>query len=335
MKIILSTANVLSIWEAKPVPHFPALRKKPILFSLLILVLLVSSAIILFHGYIAYQLLHPHVDPITSNPMLAKNLAYEDIRFFSKNHQTLANGWYIPAKGSEQTVIFSHGYGANREETWVPMYDLAEKLHLQDYNVVMFDYGFASSDHKAVTGGKQESQELLGAIDVAKRRGAKEIYIWGFSMGAGTALQTALYSKDIDGMILDSTFILEPDTLYYNIKQYINLPRNPSLSLIRWSFPFLNGTSLSQIPYKEVKNKSYDMPIFMIHSTRDEKAPYQLAEAISHKQQVSSGDNFWLVDDSMHELIYRMHSDEYLRKTFSFLRGISDHHGKIELASAQ
>ncbi len=30
-------------------------------------------------------------------------------------------GWYIPAdKDVNKTIIFSHGYGANREETWVP-----------------------------------------------------------------------------------------------------------------------------------------------------------------------------------------------------------------------
>lgn len=52
--------------------------------------------------------------------------------------------------------------------------------------------------------------------------------VWGFSMGAGTALQTGLVSEDIDAMILDSTFLLEPDTLYHNIKQNIDLPRQPS-----------------------------------------------------------------------------------------------------------
>ncbi|ANE48676.1 alpha/beta hydrolase [Paenibacillus swuensis] len=300
-------------------------RKQPLLLASACLILLLSSCAIAFHAFIAYRLLNPIVAPIASNPLLAKGMPYEDVTFPSVNGKTQVNGWYIPSENSTQTVIFSHGYGANREEYWVPMYDLAEKLHLQNYNVVMFDYGFASSVSKqVVTGGRQESQELLGAVKLAKERGADNIYIWGFSMGAGTALQAALQTNAISGMILDSTFILDPDTLYHNLKKYINVPKYPSLSLVRWSFPFLNGPRMNQIPYERVKSTNYKMPIFMIHSTQDEKAPYSIAQGIAKNQNVEKDSNFWLVDDSMHELIYRMHSEQYLKKTFSFLRGISD-----------
>ncbi|MBJ8192915.1 alpha/beta hydrolase, partial [Bacillus cereus] len=92
-------------------------------------------------------------------------------------------GWYIPADQSRKTIIFSHGYGANREESWIPMYDLAHYAHSLNFNVVMFDYGFASQNSKAVaTGGKAESQQVLGAILLAKQRGSSEIIVWGFSM---------------------------------------------------------------------------------------------------------------------------------------------------------
>ncbi|MFD2615112.1 alpha/beta hydrolase [Paenibacillus gansuensis] len=308
------------------------MRKQPFVLAGMCLLLLLGSLTLAFHAFIAYRLLHPFVDPLYSNPLKAKNLAYEDVSFSSVNGKTMVNGWYIPAEKSTQTVIFSHGYGANREEYWVPMYDLAEKLHLQNYNVVMFDYGFASTvKRQVVTGGKQESQELLGAVKLAKERGAEHIYIWGFSMGAGTALQAALQTKDISGMILDSTFILDPDTLYHNLKNYINVPKYPSLALVRWSFPMLNGPSLKQIPIQQVKATQYPIPIFMIHSTQDEKAPYELAQAIAKNQKKEHDSNFWLVEDSMHELIFRMHSDQYLKRTFSFLRGISDP-GDVQLA---
>lgn len=161
--------------------------------------------------------------------MQAKGLAYEDVTFPAKDGSRMMSGWYIPSEGATKTIVFSHGYGANREESWVPMYDLAHYAHSLNFNVVMFDYGFAAQGNKDIaTGGKKESQQLLGAIDFAKERGAEELVVWGFSMGAGTALQTGLVSEDIDAMILDSTFLLEPDTLYHNIKQNIDLPRQPS-----------------------------------------------------------------------------------------------------------
>src|SRR5690606_28567965 len=134
----------------------------------------------------------------------------------SRNGESHLEGWFIPGS-SKKTVIFSHGYGGNREELWVPFYTLAKELHKQKYNVIMFDYGYVQPDNnRIVTGGVQESQELLGAVDFVKNKIGGQVYIWGFSMGAGTALQAALDSEnEITGMILDSTFLLNPDTLYH------------------------------------------------------------------------------------------------------------------------
>src|SRR5690606_29114809 len=102
-------------------------------------VVLVLLAVIAVHGYIAWTLAHPYVAPLGSNPKLAKNLDYEDISFASMSGRTVVDGWYIPStQHSSRTVVFSHGYGANREETWVPMYDLANLLHGLRYNVLMF-----------------------------------------------------------------------------------------------------------------------------------------------------------------------------------------------------
>ncbi|GGH38498.1 alpha/beta hydrolase [Paenibacillus segetis] len=274
------------------------------------------------HGYIAWVLSNPTVAPLYSNPMLSKNLEYVDVTFPAADGSRLMQGWYIPAEESKKTIIFSHGYGANREETWVPMYDLAHFAHRLNFNVLMFDYGFAAQNSKEVaTGGKKEAEQLLGAIKLSKQLGAEELVVWGFSMGAGTALQAALTSQDIDGMILDSTFLLEPDTMYHNIRQHIDLPRHPSLEIIGMLLPALNGTSLRQIPYPEVKSKDYPFPTLFIHGTEDEKAPYPIAEQLA-ANQTNSNSGVWIVDGSHHEMIFREHPKEYLRKVSNFLSNI-------------
>ncbi|WP_018753453.1 alpha/beta hydrolase [Paenibacillus sanguinis] len=279
------------------------------------------------HGYIAWVLSNPTVAPLYSNPKLSKNLEYEDIVFPAADGSRMMQGWYIPAEDSAKTIVFSHGYGANREETWIPMYDLANYAHSLNFNVVMFDFGFAAQNSKEVaTGGKKEAQQLLGAIQVAKQRGADEIIIWGFSMGAGTALQATLNSKDIDGMILDSTFLLEPDTMYHNIRQYIDLPRHPSLEIISMLLPVLNGTSMRQIPYTQVKSEDYPFPILFIHGTEDEKAPYPIAEKLAARQSNPISD-VWIVEGAHHELIFREHPKEYLRKVSLFLSSIKSPSG--------
>lgn len=99
---------------------------------------------IALHAYIAWVLSNPTVAPLYSNPKLAKDMNYENITFHSIDGKRELDGWYIPAKDSTRTIVLSHGYGANREETWVPMYDIAHYAHNMNFNVLMFDYGFAS-----------------------------------------------------------------------------------------------------------------------------------------------------------------------------------------------
>lgn len=293
--------------------------------ALLAALLLLYAA---FHAFIAWKLTHPDVSPLASNPMKAKQLAYEDVTFPSSDGKSLVDGWWIPADGSRLTVVLSHGYGANREERWVPMYDLADLLHAQGYNVLMFDYGFASARHRLpATGGVLESRQLLGAIHYARERGSVELVVWGFSMGAGTALQAALQDAPVDAMILDSTFLPSDETLLYNLKtSRLDLPAYPTLPLVKWFLPLLGGTRLDQIPAALAQNTPFDFPIFLIHGTADAKAPAYLAKNVA-KAQKNPYSQLWIVKDAIHEMIFRTHYKEYVARVTAFL-------GEVHAATA-
>ncbi|WP_138755830.1 alpha/beta hydrolase [Paenibacillus sinopodophylli] len=281
--------------------------------------------VIIFHGYVAWMLAYPYVAPLTSNPQAAIGLDYEDVIFPSKSGNTTVSGWFIPAEtdsasseASVRTVVFSHGYGANREETWVPMYELSKLLHGLNYNILLFDYGYASKEYKApATGGLEESQQLLAAVDYAKSRGAEDIVVWGFSMGAGTALQAALQTDEIDAMILDSLFIPSSEALFDNLNQFVSLP-NFSLPLIESLIPLWTGTSFGSIPASEVIANKYDIPLFIIHGTNDVKAPFATAEAIAEGQG-NTLSRSWIVQDGKHELLFQVHPSEYIQRAVLFL----------------
>lgn len=276
-----------------------------------------------FHAYIAWILARPHIEPLVSDPLQAIGVAYQDVEFISRNEKTTLHGWYLPGNDTTSTVIFSHGYGGNREEIWVPIYDLAQELMNLKYNVLMFDYSYVQPYKQLiVTGGLQESDELLGAVDFSRQLGAEQIYIWGFSMGAGTALQAALAGDEIDGMILDSTFLLEPDTLYYNLRQQMNLPRLPTMALMRLLLPLVNGVGFNDIPYQDVQSTTYPIPIFFIHGDQDEKAPHPVIENIFDNQK-HPATKLWIAEKGTHELIYRAQPDAYLQRTTQFLQQIS------------
>lgn len=325
----MSTSTLTNVpLQGNLLGNLPAVakRRKP-LKHLLVALLLSMLFFIIFcfmalHGFIVLLLSNPQTAAIVSNPFQEKGLQYENIVFPAIDHSTDLNGWYIPADQSKRTIVFSHGYGTNREEPWVKVYDLAQFAHRLNYNVILFDYGFASATHKtAATGGKTESRQLLGAVHYAKQRGAEQVLVWGFSMGAGTALQAALQTDEIDAMILDSMFLPEPDTIYHNIEQYIDLPRDLSVTMLRLFFPLLSGTGLQQIPYEQVKHTDYPMPILFIHGTRDDKAPYTIAEQIAANQTNPSSD-VWIAEDALHEMIFQQNARQYLSRTASFLSGI-------------
>jgi len=287
----------------------------------LALLLIAVTGVILLYAYIAWVLARPEVAPIQSNPLRTLQLPYEDVSFFAENGRDILEGWYIPAASpSARTIVFSHGYGGNREEIWVPIYELARLAHGLGYNALMFDYGYVYNDDRVVTGGARESDDLLGAVRFARSRGADDVVVWGFSMGAGTALQAALRTEEIDAMVLDSTFVLEPDTLYHNLKQYADLPREPSLTMLRWLYPLINGSGMNEVPYQEIKNTAYDIPTLFIHGTLDERSPYEIIRDIALNQTAAHPKSeFWLVPNATHELVYRKATTDYVDRASAFL----------------
>jgi len=299
------------------------IRPKTAAAAIVSLTALALIAFIAVHGYAAWRLAYPPVVKLESDPMQEKRLAYSEFLIPASDGVPAVSGWYIPASGnSSRTIVFSHGYGTNREEPWIPMYDLAEAMHLLAYNVILFDYGYASSaDRAPATGGVTESRQLVRVINYAKEAGAADIIVWGFSMGAGTALQAALLTDDIAAMILDSTFVAEAGTLALNLSQFSPVAGFPSASLVEAFFPLWAGTRLADIPVDQIKTHSYDMPILLIHGTNDAKAPVSIAETIAANQRhpLSSA---WIVPGGQHEMMFRTHTEEYMRRISSFLAGI-------------
>ncbi len=328
----LESAGLTAVPQALPLPPFARSnvaaqrRKHRWIASIATAVAMVFIGVVIFHGYVAWMLAYPYVAPLTSNPKDAIGADYEEVVFPSNSGDTTVSGWYVPVtaeEGSEQpstrTVVFSHGYGANREESWVPMYDLAKLLHDLRYNVLLFDYGYASEQYKApATGGREESQQLLASINYARSRGAEDIVVWGFSMGAGTALQTALITDEIDAMILDSLFVPSSEALFDNLNQFVQLPRFPSLPLIETMIPLWTGTDFGSIPAEQVARHQYDMPLYVIHGTKDAKASYETAETIA-ANQTNAMSRSWIVEDGQHEMIFRNHPTEYIGRAAMFL----------------
>ncbi|MNG35262.1 hypothetical protein D3C84_1219550 [compost metagenome] len=84
---------------------------------------------------------------------------------------------------------------------------------------------------------------------------------------------------------------------------------------------------MNQIPYSKVKAKDYPFPTLFLHGTNDDKAPYPIAEELAANQSNPYSDS-WIVKGSHHELLFREHPREYLRRVSAFL-------GNVQLAKAR
>jgi pimeloyl-ACP methyl ester carboxylesterase len=299
--------------------------RKVLIFTALTIVSAFIFTVFALYGYIAWMLGRPNHDALQFNPQLAAGLPYENVSFPSSHSNTKLNGWYIPSLNvSAKTIIFSHSYAGNREEPWMPIYKIAAALNKKHFNVLMFDYAYADKhNNQAFTGGLKESKDLLGAIDFVKLRGAEQVIVWGFSMGAGTTLQTALLTKDISAMILDSTFIATPETMFQNVKQKLDLPEYPSKTLLHYLFPLINGSGFNQIPYQKVLKTAYAMPIFFIHGKEDERSPYTIIKHLAENQSANAASSLWLKSKAKHELVYDTDPKTYFKKTMEFIDKIA------------
>ncbi|MFC4598533.1 alpha/beta hydrolase [Cohnella hongkongensis] len=303
-------------------PESTIKRSRVALHAFVVLSCLLAFLFVTVHALAAYVFAYPPVVSLGSNPMAAKNLAYSDVVFPSLDGQTEVEGWWIPAADSRRTVVLSHGYGTNREEPWVPMYELAGFLNGLHYNVLMFDYGYANPRRPSpATGGISESQQLRGALQYARLQGSEELIVWGFSMGAGTALQAALQSEKVDAMILDSTFLPDENTIYANLTNYVRLPEYPTISMLRMFFPLMSGVRLEEVPSAQAQTTAYPFPIFLIHGTADDKAPVSIAENVAGAQ-TDPLSRLWIVPGAIHEMIYRTHTEEYAARAAAFLESV-------------
>ena len=326
----ITTSRLQLEGSARPAPLSVTARRRhrpwrqaayPAILSLS-LVGIALAVFVGFHAAIAWLLVHPPVVSLNSNPFAAKELPYRDVTFPSSDGRALVNGWWIPAphSGPDRTVVLSHGYGTNREELWVPMYDVAGWLHELGYNVLMFDYGFADpSRRRPATGGVHESRELLGALRYARASGQEKVIVWGFSMGAGTALQAALQSdpREIDGMILDSTFVPSSETIRDNLVRHAAALRL-SAGLVRLFLPMWSGVRLDDIPGEEIRTTAFSFPMLLIHGTGDAKASPELAERVAEAQRHPDS-ALWIVEGADHEMMFRTHAEEYKRRVADFL----------------
>ncbi|GAA4467726.1 hypothetical protein GCM10023189_51890 [Nibrella saemangeumensis] len=177
--------------------------------------------------------------PVNAYPQVP----YETVRLTTNDGFSL-EGWYIPAKQAQGTVILCHGHASNKAKI------LAETqfFHELGYNTLSFDFrAHGNSSGNVCTIGYRETRDLEAAYEYVASRGEKNIVLWGVSMGAATVMKAIPeHNLKPSRVILECPFASMYDAVKGRIRS-MHLPTSPAAELLMvwgglergmWSFGY-------------------------------------------------------------------------------------------------
>lgn len=179
-------------------------------------------------AFYAYKLTHVYDDPALRNARPSKNIFVKTWRLFTGPRQAKSIITEIPAfpydtvilktgKGividtwysqtdsaSKGTIILFHGITANKGM----LLNEAYEFRYLGYDVMLVDFrAHGNSTGQTTTIGNRESEEVKLAYDYVVRKGEKNVFLWGNSMGAVVVAKAiADYELKPSGVMLEMPF---------------------------------------------------------------------------------------------------------------------------------
>lgn len=181
------------------------------------------------------------------------DLEFENVAFKSSDGLRL-NGWYIPVKDSQFTVLFCHGNGGNmmhRLDSINIFYNIGLSCFIFDYR------GYGHSQGKPCEEGTYLDIEAAYTWLTRKKKVSPDsIVVFGRSLGGSIAAYLASKVK-VKALVVESTF-----TSYVDIgrKFYPYMP-------VRWFASF----SYRTIDYI----RDVTCPVMLVYSRGDEVVPFE------------------------------------------------------------
>jgi len=245
-----------------------------------------------------------HYKKITKGAVLDDILLYPNVGN-GTNDKLVKRGQFVHYQNAKANIIICHGFGCDHQ-------DVSVLRHIFDsgaYNVLSFDFrahGDKSGADDVIeycTFGKDETHDLRTAIDFVTHYpdahvSQKPIFVYGFSMGAVIAIETAACCQGkIKGLILDCPFESSEEVVKRGIEDIsieifgykINCPGASILK--EYAFhPYVQGVvkrvlkTVSNLDTKDVATdlhpvypintiQSISVPILFIHCKNDKKIP--------------------------------------------------------------
>lgn len=217
-------------------------------------------ALLLINAFMFYQQPNMTFYPLSKLDATPTNwsLDFEDVTLQTTDGVAL-HGWYVPAAGSEQVLLFFHGNAGNISHRRASL----EVFHRLGLNVLMIDYrGYGQSQGSpSETGLYLDAAAAWAYLVDDKGFAANDVVIFGRSLGGAVAVDLAS-NVSARGLILESTL-------------------SSSRDFAQLVFPVLSRLIFMRFDFASAaKMLSVNAPVLVLHSPDDEIMPFKLGEAV-------------------------------------------------------
>ena len=222
------------------------------------------------------------------------------------------DAWFVPREGSRKAVVICHGYPMDKSD----VLGLTSYLN-KDFNLLYIDFrAMGRSGGFFSTGGARETRDVDAAVSRLKDDGMDSVGIYGFSMGAATALLST--NPAIKARVADSPFANLREALD-DVFSPFGVLHGPLVGAMRLWGLLLTGSDIDDVS-PEKSAASITSPVLLIHGDADETVNYSSSLRI---KAANPAIELWIVKGAGHgETRYKALSDYERRVRGFFLKNL-------------
>ncbi len=223
-------------------------------------------------------------------------LAYDDI-FFTTGDGVRLNGWFVPYRGAQTTLLWFHGNAGNISHRLENIKLFHDKVGV---NLFIFDYrGYGRSEGRVSEEGTYlDGKAALKYLRTRENVDPKRMVLFGRSLGAAVAADLATREECLV-LILETTFA--------SIRE-----------MARAAFPFLPIGFLLRTRYDVVeKIKRIKAPLLVLHGDRDDVIPFAQGKKVF--EAAPEPKEFYTIRGAHHNDTYIVGGDAYFAALKEFI----------------
>jgi len=224
-----------------------------LLTAVLALVFFAVLATLAIAGFLVYRIVKPQ--RTSSEINLQSFPGRPDAVQFTVSGGKRRDGLFFPGFRGAPTVVLCHGYGSSKGE----LLTLVAALQDHQYNVFVFDFAAHGANDGVTSFGYREADEVRAAIDTVAQRGDVDpanFGLWGYNLGAYSALREAEGDKRVRALVLDSAYDKPEQMVKVGVEQQ-GLGGFPLMARsAQFSFDWLNRQYRSELPLSNSKRMS-------------------------------------------------------------------------------